>query len=306
MASNVADFVFTWESEGFYQTAPGQAAEEAGQFISRELYDIVHGAANETQIAKFVSDTNLFLTDMVENYQYTNESVSQYWTQVGENIQARVEGITMTPAEMGTYAGNFVGQETFNIAIEGGLASILWPMQSYERVDDIADAIEVAGPPSDLDINDIANILDSQGKLDDLKLRTPNPDADFLRDAPNKNTLANIQDVYPRPYINVETQILLGAAPESMKNAHIHHILEVNGRAGEHRALVREGQEILRNYDIDPLQGIENLTWAPNTGHTEIAAQNLVEELRSAQQAGLSRDDIIKILKDHGQQAAGR
>ena len=99
---------------------------------------------------------------------------------------------------------------------------------------------------------------------------------------------------------------MLGPAPEGMKNPHRHHILEANGRPGEHRAIVREGQDILRSYDIDPLQGVENLVWAPNKGHTIAPAQNLVDDLRTAQQFGLSRDEIVEILKDHGQRAAQR
>lgn len=91
-----------------------------------------------------------------------------------------------------------------------------------------------------------------------------------------------------------------------MKNPHAHHILEVNGRPGEHRALIREGQDILRSYDIDPLQGGENLVWAPNKGHTLSAAKDLVDELKNAKQVGLSRNQIVKILKEHGQRAARR
>jgi hypothetical protein len=91
-----------------------------------------------------------------------------------------------------------------------------------------------------------------------------------------------------------------------MKNAHLHHILEVNGRYGEHRLLIREGQDILRSYDIDPLQGVENLVYAPNKGHKLGAATDLVQDLRDAQQMGLRRDAIVDILTEHGQRAARR
>jgi hypothetical protein len=117
---------------------------------------------------------------------------------------------------------------------------------------------------------------------------------------------AIIQEKLPRVRFTAETERLMGPAPAGMKNAHKHHILEVNGRAGEHRSLVREGQEILRSYKIDPLQGVENLVWAPNKGHKIAPAQNLLDDLRGAQQFGLGRDDIVEILNDHGQRAAGR
>ena len=49
-----------------------------------------------------------------------------------------------------------------------------------------------------------------------------------------------------------------------MKNHHAHHILLKRGNGKAQQELVKEGQEILREYDIDPIYGLENLTWAPN------------------------------------------
>jgi hypothetical protein len=80
----------------------------------------------------------------------------------------------------------------------------------------------------------------------------------------------------------------------------------VNGRAGEHRAAVREGQQILREYGIDPLKGKENLVWAPNRGHTADAAFELVNDLKNAKASNLSRDEVIGILDVHGQMARMR
>jgi LysM repeat protein len=114
------------------------------------------------------------------------------------------------------------------------------------------------------------------------------------------------QATLPRVRFSAETIDAMGPAPAGMKNAHRHHVLEVNGRAGEHRTLVREGQDILRSYKIDPLQGPENLVWAPNKGHTVGAARSLVDELRAAQQYGLSRNQVVQILQKHGNQAARR
>jgi LysM repeat protein len=72
---------------------------------------------------------------------------------------------------------------------------------------------------------------------------------------PNEYVLPNPQALLPRVRFSAEAIEALGTARAGMKNPHRHHILEVNGRAGEHRALGREGQEILRSYNIDPLQG---------------------------------------------------
>ena len=116
----------------------------------------------------------------------------------------------------------------------------------------------------------------------------------------------DLQATLPRPYINAETRRALGSPPEGMKNPHIHHVLEVNGRQGPHRAAVREGQDILRKHGIDPLQGIENLTYAPNKGHTRAAAEALVDDLKVADELGLGREHIVDILGKHGNIAARR
>jgi hypothetical protein len=95
----------------------------------------------------------------------------------------------------------------------------------------------------------------------------------------------------------------MGPAPVGMKNPHRHHILGVNGRAGEHRALVREGQQILEDVGINPLTDMENLVWAPNKGHTMAEAKALVERLRLEQG---SREGILEVLSDFGTRAANR
>jgi hypothetical protein len=98
----------------------------------------------------------------------------------------------------------------------------------------------------------------------------------------------------------------LGSSPSWMSNAHDHHILQLNGRAGYHRALVREGQDILRQYGIDPIIGTENRIWAPNKGHTVGATEDLVGDLRAAAQSGEPISIIEAILRRHGNVAARR
>ena len=119
--------------------------------------------------------------------------------------------------------------------------------------------------------------------------------------------LRDLQEKLPRVRLSAEKKrTLKSTSSANMKNPHDHHTLEVNGRPGEHRAIVREGQEILRNYDIDPLHGLENLVRAPNKGHTMGAAQELVDELKAAKEYGFSRNDVVEILKRHGEIARGR
>jgi hypothetical protein len=114
------------------------------------------------------------------------------------------------------------------------------------------------------------------------------------------------QRLIARGRLPAETLQALGPRPAGMINPHRHHILSLNGTAGAERALVREGQDILRGVGIDPVNGVENLVWAPNKGHTFAATETLVNDLRAASAAGASRSRIEQILKMYGQTAAGR
>lgn len=99
---------------------------------------------------------------------------------------------------------------------------------------------------------------------------------------------------------------LLGPEPAGMKLAHRHHILMLNAWSGESRELVREGQKILRSYNIDPVMGIENLVWAPRIEgvHSIETVRALVKELKTGQEAGISRNMIVDILNKYGKIAA--
>jgi hypothetical protein len=75
------------------------------------------------------------------------------------------------------------------------------------------------------------------------------------------------------------------------------------------KALVREGQALLRRYDIDPIFGKENLVWAPNRiqGQHDIhALRYVVEQLKAVEAAGGTRQQIIRMLNRLGEIAAQR
>jgi hypothetical protein len=101
----------------------------------------------------------------------------------------------------------------------------------------------------------------------------------------------------------------VGPAPEDMIDPHAHHILFKEGNGAAQKALVQEGQEILRRYDIDPILGTENLTWAPNRvvgQHSFDALQNVVDNLKTIDQFGGTRADMVQKLQELGQLAARR
>ncbi|MGE7901672.1 hypothetical protein ACQKOI_24775 [Bacillus paramycoides] len=92
----------------------------------------------------------------------------------------------------------------------------------------------------------------------------------------------------------------IGDPPEDMYDPHAHYILFKKGNRKAQKELVKEGQEILREYDIDPILGLENLVWAPNRvkgQHGIEALRNVIDRLGKIRDNGEDRDDIVKELR---------
>ncbi len=102
---------------------------------------------------------------------------------------------------------------------------------------------------------------------------------------------------------------LKGPPPSDMIDPHAHHILFKEGNGPAQKALVKEGQEILNRFDIDPIMGEENLTWAPNrvaTQHGIETLRNIVNSLKEIEEAGGDRTDVTTKLNELGEAAANR
>ena len=105
----------------------------------------------------------------------------------------------------------------------------------------------------------------------------------------------------------------IGDPPTDMVDPHAHHILFKEGLGAKQKALVKEGQELLRRYNIDPVYGLENLIWAPNRvsgQHSIEALKNVVERLKMVEELGGTQDylkkKLIKALRELGERAATR
>ena len=101
----------------------------------------------------------------------------------------------------------------------------------------------------------------------------------------------------------------IGAPPERMVDPHAHHILFKEGNGAAQKALVQEGQALLRRHGIDPVYGLENLVWAPNriTGQHDIRAlRNVVDQLKAVGSRGGDFYDIVDMLIELGEVAASR
>ncbi|MCA1049386.1 AHH domain-containing protein [Priestia aryabhattai] len=101
----------------------------------------------------------------------------------------------------------------------------------------------------------------------------------------------------------------IGNPPSDMYDPHAHHIVFKKGNGVAQKELVREGQEILREYDIDPILGLENLVWAPNRvkgQHGIEALTNVVDNIRKVRDAGGDREDMVEMLEKLGDIAKRR
>ncbi|NIE91283.1 hypothetical protein F3J09_10860 [Bacillus sp. Ab-1751] len=101
----------------------------------------------------------------------------------------------------------------------------------------------------------------------------------------------------------------IGDPPKDMYDPHAHHIVFKKGNGKAQKELVKEGQEILKEYDIDPILGLENLVWAPNRvkgQHGIEALRNVVDNLKKVRDAGGDRDDILEMLNKLGDIAKRR
>jgi hypothetical protein len=120
--------------------------------------------------------------------------------------------------------------------------------------------------------------------------------------------IANERDISSFPFGRY-LRALIGDPPSGMLWPHAHHILPKQGFGETQQQLVREGQLLLRRYDIDPIFGIENLVWAPNRiagQHDTAALRNVVDQLKSIEAFGGGRTDIVEELRRLGDLAARR
>ena len=96
---------------------------------------------------------------------------------------------------------------------------------------------------------------------------------------------------------------MVGEPPANMCNPHAHHILFKVGNGVKQKELVKQGQEILRKYGIDPIGGKEILCWAPNAikGQHDIEAlEMIVDTLKKLDEIDADYEDIVAALNRFG------
>ncbi|YCA42410.1 pre-toxin TG domain-containing protein [Bacillus sp. JZ8] len=91
-----------------------------------------------------------------------------------------------------------------------------------------------------------------------------------------------------------------GDPPAGMKRPHAHHVA-VKGVFVRRKKIVRSyaeyGRQLLRDVDIDPIFGLENLHWAPNKGHSNAYIKAVTKELHRLKMENAPREEYVKKLE---------
>ncbi|MFZ5988767.1 MAG: hypothetical protein ACOYWZ_16810 [Bacillota bacterium] len=180
----------------------------------------------------------------------------------------------------------------------------------YRKIEEFRSLVANIEGDAKKDYNDkIDKLVEIYNKL---KLSETMKDGDreqLLKEAAKQ--IANIEKALKGRRVNFGEHLrsLIGDPPSGMIDPHAHHILFKEGHGATQKALVKEGQALLRRYNIDPIMGKENLVWAPNRikgQHNTDALRNVVDKLKQVENAGGDRDDIVKMLRKLGELAAER
>ncbi|MDD5929643.1 MAG: hypothetical protein PUC37_07555 [Spirochaetales bacterium] len=102
---------------------------------------------------------------------------------------------------------------------------------------------------------------------------------------------------------------MVGEPPKDMCNPHAHHILFKVGNRQKQKELVKQGQEILRKYGIDPIAGNEVLCWAPNRvvgQHNFESLKKIVDGLKKIDENNGNYKKIVRFLDQMGRIASLR
>ena len=153
-------------------------------------------------------------------------------------------------------------------------------------------------------------------KLKEIRLALEKGEFSFEEVSEIYNTMCklNISEAYEKELIEhmdfgKYLSKMVGEKPADMCNPHAHHILFKVGNRAKQKELVKQGQEILRKYGIDPIAGKDNLVWAPNAikGQHDIEAlEMVVDTLKQLDEIDADYEDIVAALNRFGTIASNR
>jgi predicted ribonuclease toxin of YeeF-YezG toxin-antitoxin module len=205
---------------------------------------------------------------------------------------------------------SLAGGVPYNVVNGNGLKEQLISMARVESeiigrvksVSDYLDGIGEAGNVNAIKMNKLKNAIQNNTfSVDEL--------SEISKKMSDLGIIKEYNDVLIKIDFGKYLRGLIGDPPTAMINPHAHHILFKKGLGQKQQELVREGQEILRRYGIDPIIGKENLVWAPNAvigQHSLDALEEVVNRLRAIEAMDGDFDDIVEALEDLGDIASTR
>lgn len=187
---------------------------------------------------------------------------------------------------------------------------------TVELINEIQKSAKFKNATKYLDDIIIDNGKANPSKLKEIRLALEKGEFSYEEVSEIYNTMCklNISEAYEKELIEhmdfgKYLSKMVGEPPANMCNPHAHHILFKIGNGKKQKELVKQGQEILRKYGIDPIAGNEVLCWTPNKvvgQHNYDTLKSLVDDLTEKDAWGATYEDIVQCLSDHKIIAAKR
>ena len=187
---------------------------------------------------------------------------------------------------------------------------------NVELINEVQKSAKFKNATKYLDDIIIDNGKANPSKLKEIRLALEKGEFSYEEVSEIYNTMCklNISEAYEKELIEhmdfgKYLSKMVGEPPANMCNPHAHHILFKVGNGAKQKELVKQGQEILRKYGIDPIAGNEVLCWAPNKvvgQHSYDTLKSLVDDLTEKDAWGATYEDIVQCLSDHKIVAAKR
>ena len=211
------------------------------------------------------------------------------------------------------------GYITGTIMASAGIAKVGELLSGVEAVEADVEAENVVKSISKTDIY-LDGIVDTAGNIDAEKMRTLRlaiQRGEFSKEEISELCVKvgelGITEEYESTMKSINfgkyLRNIVGEPPEEMIKPHAPHILFQTGLGERQKELVKIGQDILREYGIDPIVGPENMVWAPNAikgQHAISSLEQIVNELLEMRELGAEYDEIVEFLHEMGNIASGR
>jgi hypothetical protein len=290
------------------QLEAAKQTEDIAKGIGVGLYDV--GKDFVTGVWDFVTDPGETVEGVansimhpIKTYKYISKSISDSYERdmVNGDAYSRAHWVSYA---LGTVVTSLVGTKGVGAVAKTGAATT-----KAAAVKGVTKAKELATIPNLLPYNpknqlSLAggvpyNVVNGVGLKDQLISM-----AKVESDISGKGN-SNVDQINYGAYLKKN----IGNPPSDMYDPHAHHIVFKKGNGEAQKELVKEGQEILREYDIDPILGLENLVWAPNRvkgQHGIEALRNVVDNIKKVRDADGDRDDMVEMLNKLGDIAKRR